>query len=303
MKNVSFDESMFVLVPREPTLEMGWAYLEAARKASPHIDHAFNHPGYRAMLAAAPTPTEGEAVRSLLQDPVAVHVALLRGEIAKPAIRDMLHVYGADALAQFDRGATPVAQAAAGASEPPAWQLQFLTDVLTAAGLLAHGKCDKGLAQRLGEGSMRWRTALSPRTEADADRASGGGDQAARDVLAERARQVSAEGWTPEHDDEHFHGDMARAASSYALKAASHASEHPGIATWLATAADKAWPWDSKWWKPGDPRRMLVKAGALLLAEIERLDRREARGPICSDCGAREGDAHNYGCMYSDLDV
>jgi len=53
------------LVPMEPTLEMGWAYLEAARVASPHIDHAFNHPGYRAMLAAAPStpPAAGQEVK------------------------------------------------------------------------------------------------------------------------------------------------------------------------------------------------------------------------------------------------
>lgn len=46
----------WVMVPREPTLEMGWAYLEAACKSSPLIEHAFNHPGYRAMLASAPRP-------------------------------------------------------------------------------------------------------------------------------------------------------------------------------------------------------------------------------------------------------
>lgn len=33
------------------------------------------------------------------------------------------------------------------------------------------------------------------------------------------------------------------------------------------------WPWPSEWWKPTDVRRDLVKAGALILAEIERLDR------------------------------
>jgi hypothetical protein len=49
------------------------------------------------------------SVAAKLQDPVAVHVAMLRGEIAKPAIRDMLHAYGADALAQYDRGAASVA--------------------------------------------------------------------------------------------------------------------------------------------------------------------------------------------------
>lgn len=33
------------------------------------------------------------------------------------------------------------------------------------------------------------------------------------------------------------------------------------------------WPWHRVWWKPSTRRRNLVKAGALILAEIERLDR------------------------------
>lgn len=34
---------------------------------------------------------------------------------------------------------------------------QFLTDVLTAAGLLYHGKTDKGLAQRISDGQAKLR--------------------------------------------------------------------------------------------------------------------------------------------------
>ncbi len=87
---------------------------------------------------------------------------------------------------------------------------------------------------------------------------------AARDVLAERQRQIEVEGWTPEHDDEHTHASMAQAAACYALFAAGYSSE--------TVLAD--WPWDPQWWKPSDdPRRNLEKAGALTLAEIERLDR------------------------------
>lgn len=44
-------------------------------------------------------------LRAKLQDPVLVHVAMLRGEIAKPDFRSMLHVYGADALARWDAAA------------------------------------------------------------------------------------------------------------------------------------------------------------------------------------------------------
>ncbi|WP_254921535.1 hypothetical protein [Pseudomonas aeruginosa] len=95
--------------------------------------------------------------------------------------------------------------------------------------------------------------------------------QAWLDVQAERRRQVEAEGWTPEHDDEHSHGQMARAAACYALAGSS--APNDGTAALLVSLA---WPWDEQWWKPSTARRDLVKACALALAEIERLDRATA---------------------------
>lgn len=92
--------------------------------------------------------------------------------------------------------------------------------------------------------------------------------QAWLDVQAERRRQVEAEGWTPEHDDEHSHGQMARAAACYALAGSS--APNDGTAALLVSLA---WPWDEQWWKPSTARRDMVKACALGLAEIERLDR------------------------------
>lgn len=90
--------------------------------------------------------------------------------------------------------------------------------------------------------------------------------QAATDVLAERRRQIEAEGWTSSHDDEYLQsGSLAAAAACYALSAAG-----------LKNAAPSGWPWSIAWWKPTTPRRDLVKAGALILAEIERLDRQAA---------------------------
>jgi hypothetical protein len=101
-----------------------------------------------------------------------------------------------------------------------------------------------------------------------------GATLAAMDVLAERSRQVSAEGWTPEHDDAHSDGSLARAAGVYAL----FADSRPG--SFFAENSDTIgagtplfWPWAPTWWKPTDRRRNLIKAGALILAEIERLDR------------------------------
>lgn len=81
------------------------------------------------------------------------------------------------------------------------------------------------------------------------------------DVTAERQRQQQAEGWTPEHDDTHDRGEMATAARCYLA----------GDSTW--------WPWSLAWWKPKDRRRDLVRAGALAMAEIERLRRAKQRYP------------------------
>ena len=94
--------------------------------------------------------------------------------------------------------------------------------------------------------------------------------KAADDVLAERARQMSAEGWTAEHDDAHDAGEMACAAACYAINSAV-----PLVGS-VATA--RYWPWDMRWWKLKDRRADLVRAGALILAEIERLDRAAAKG-------------------------
>jgi Lar family restriction alleviation protein len=83
------------------------------------------------------------------------------------------------------------------------------------------------------------------------------------DVLAERRRQIEVEGWTPQHDDEHGAGELADAAACYAAGEMLH----------LVATDGYLWPWSEDWWKPTDRRRELIKAGALILAEIERLDR------------------------------
>lgn len=96
---------------------------------------------------------------------------------------------------------------------------------------------------------------------------------AAADVLAERQRQVNVERWTPERDDEYTDGELSRAASCYALMAWREKCLSDGEYAASQKALPFYWPWDPAWWKPTDPRRDLVKAGALILAEIERIDR------------------------------
>lgn len=105
--------------------------------------------------------------------------------------------------------------------------------------------------------------------------------QAAQDVLAERQRQITAEGWTPEHDDEHGAGDLAMAAAVYALPEGARyigASPFRKVPTF--------WPWDAVSWKPCERRRELVKSCALALAEIDRLDRAHGIASPVADGGA-----------------
>lgn len=94
--------------------------------------------------------------------------------------------------------------------------------------------------------------------------ASGNKVQAAGDVLAERERQKQQEGWTPERDDKYIDCELARAAATYSL------CTDPEQ---IKVCGAPVWPWPIYWWKPTTYRRNLVKAGALILAEIERLDR------------------------------
>jgi hypothetical protein len=88
----------------------------------------------------------------------------------------------------------------------------------------------------------------------------------ASEVVAERRRQQDAEGWTPQHDDQHDGGEMACAAAVYCISAAL-----PGE---RQRAFSRYWPWERGAFKPAEARRDLIRAAALIVAEIERLDRR-----------------------------
>ena len=115
-------------------------------------------------------------------------------------------------------------------------------------------------------------------------------------IDAERKRQILVERWSKEHDDQHTSGEIAIAACCYAAAAS-------GIEIFALDPRrspevhhfEDPWPWESKWdkrryygrqvsdtsrslAKPGsysDVERLdlLVKAGALIAAEIDRLKR------------------------------
>lgn len=103
--------------------------------------------------------------------------------------------------------------------------------------------------------------------------------RAITDVIDERQRQIRAEGWTPAHDDGHSKGELAQAAYCYV--------DHYVYGVQLYGAQPEKtpvyWPWEPEAWKPKDPRRDLVRAAALIVAEIERLDRQEAQSREGSD--------------------
>lgn len=100
---------------------------------------------------------------------------------------------------------------------------------------------------------------------------------AVRDLLAERRRQVREEGYTLERDDQYTEGQLAQAASTYAFWADPRGARQDDHIDYLNSTLKGLWPWAKEYWKPTIQRLMLIKAGALILAEIERLDRRTAR--------------------------
>lgn len=101
-------------------------------------------------------------------------------------------------------------------------------------------------------------------------------------IAEERERQVTEEGWTPEHDAEHTDGSLAMAAVCYASPELLFIQEHRAN----QVIFNDPWPWDVR----HDTRpysgnmvlpnrsagnheriRQLVKAGALIAAELDRL--------------------------------
>lgn len=85
------------------------------------------------------------------------------------------------------------------------------------------------------------------------------------DIIIERMRQVTDEWWSAEHDDEeNYYGELAEAAACYAL---------PDY------RAPLPWPWEPPNYDKRNKhsrRRQLIIAGALIVAEVERLDRATA---------------------------
>jgi len=95
------------------------------------------------------------------------------------------------------------------------------------------------------------------------------GESGADRIAVERRRQLDVEGFDSERDSKYTRGELAKAAVTYILFNYS----------WGWNAYKNWWPWLATWWKPDnkDKARNLIKAGALIAAEIDRIQREAAK--------------------------
>lgn len=95
--------------------------------------------------------------------------------------------------------------------------------------------------------------------------------QALTDVLAERARMTASANWQAEEDG-YAQGQMASAGACYAFNAAVTTARGQTF-TGALEPPKYLWPLPRADFAPTTVREDLVRAAAMLLAEIERQDR------------------------------
>lgn len=90
-------------------------------------------------------------------------------------------------------------------------------------------------------------------------------------IAEERERQIKDKGWTIDYDmAANPSSELSRAAACYALPRGWREIHY----TADNVERPSGWPFAAKWWKPtpDDRIRELAKAGALIAAEIDRLN-------------------------------
>ena len=94
-------------------------------------------------------------------------------------------------------------------------------------------------------------------------------------IAAERARQIEVEHWDAEHDDHHVNRELVWAAVCYAAYPSDLFWKTRDRGTGKACLLDP-WPWEANWdRRDRHPRiKRLAIAGALIAAEIDRLERK-----------------------------
>ena len=112
-------------------------------------------------------------------------------------------------------------------------------------------------------------------------------------ISEERKRQIEVEKWDYQHDDDYKNGELIGAAACYAVNALNKdgiksrvqirlEAESSFLSGNTGDRGDRqlrkagwydAWPWDSQWDKRAkhDKQRSLVIAGALIAAELDRV--------------------------------
>jgi len=115
-------------------------------------------------------------------------------------------------------------------------------------------------------------------------------------IATERLRQKQQKGYTDEHDDAHVFGDITDAAICYAFHAAHRSCL--GVEDYKTYLAPDEWPFEWSAWKPKSPIEDLVRAGALIAAEIDRVKRIKAIKPDNSVLSNPKPDSTNV----NDLD-
>ena len=78
-------------------------------------------------------------------------------------------------------------------------------------------------------------------------------------IALERQRQIDEEGYTIEGDKKYQRDQLVYAALSYLLALDEKCS------------MPLTWPWTERYWKPRKRISNLIRAGALICAEIDRL--------------------------------
>lgn len=97
------------------------------------------------------------------------------------------------------------------------------------------------------------------------------------DVHTKRQRQMTVHGWSRQEDDTYVDGELAEAAIPY-IQAAQR--EELGLED---EELQVFWPWADNPPKLDQPRReLLINAIALLVAEVERMDRIEEKANATS---------------------
>jgi hypothetical protein len=87
-------------------------------------------------------------------------------------------------------------------------------------------------------------------------------------IAAERLRQITEEKFDEPHDMKWRNSELIKAAICYAV-----ASTYSVGYNFSSGTLRRWWPWDREWWKPSSRKRNLIKAGALIAAEIDRMEK------------------------------